>query len=469
MRFVVCMVWWCGFVASAVAEDAGVLARSSYPAGYQTQCPGFDEFIATCRDPEIRWARRHLFSEALEVHFPVNYMRADGQAFVWADGDLRWVMSGLDDRTNLSKSENRGFNYGAFPFIHEGALHLLGGYGFWRNHADWITFMSEQGEWEINRVSGASPEGQPHHACWQEGSSVHWLGLDAQLNGDARATEWWVLDLSTKQWSQRGVLEFPMGQGWRTVFDLENYIVLLDGSNGYALVRKSDGHVAIVSADQWAVDLWRACTERGTMFNQGDVLGWISPAGETSTWNFATRADESTFLNYFAPFEPDAPESMSDPVWVVVPFLGLGGLALGWWWGRRGRREASGADRGSVGKAAVNSGVEHWSPALRALLLQPERELLTAELDALLGISDVQSPETLRARRARTISSVNAEFELLFGYTLIQRDRGSSDRRKVVYRLASPPSMVRKLLRDRGISAQRVSVPPREAPAESRP
>jgi hypothetical protein len=205
------------------------------------------------------------------------------------------------------------------------------------------------------------------------------------------------------------------------------------------------------------------------MFNQGDVLGWISPAGETSTWNFATRADESTFLNYFVPFKPDAPQSMSDPVWVVVPVLGLGGLALGWWWGRRGRREASGADRGSVGKAAVNSGVEHWSPALRALLLQPERELLTAELDALLGISDVQSPETLRARRARTISSVNAEFELLFGYTLIQRDRGSSDRRKVVYRLASPPSMVRKLLRDRGISAQRVSEPPREAPAESRP
>jgi hypothetical protein len=62
---------------------------------------------------------------------------------------------------------------------------------------------------------------------------------------------------------------------------------------------------------------------------------------------------------------------------------------------------------------------------------------------------------------------VNAEFELLFGYTLIQREREHADRRKVVYRLAAPPSMVRKLLRD--WNASEVSgVPPEERAGQGR-
>jgi|GEM_PF-3738789 len=468
MRGAWAVLFNCFFASSLWATDAVALSRGNYPAGYQTECVGFEEFLAICRKPETRWARRYVYSEALETHYPLNFIRAGEAEFVWADGDLRWVMQGLEEGVNRSKSENRGFNYGAFPFVYEGAFHHLGGYGFWRNHADWISFMPQLGEWEINRVNGEAPVGEPYHACWQTGHTVHWLGLNAVGNGEAHPTRWRTLDLKSRTWSDRGTLELPMGQGWRTVFNLENYVVLLDGSNGYALLRKADGHVAMASADQWAVELWRASNERGTLFSSGDVLGWTSPAGDVSTWDFAARAEDSVFLNYFVPVEPPASNSPSNTPWLWLPVLGAGGVALGLWWGKRGIPRRAEQLTSVAGEEAVLE-VAHWSPELRALLLHPERELLTAELDELLGISDAQSPETLRARRARTISAVNAEFELLFGYTLIQRERGSSDRRKVVYRLAAPPSMVRKLLGDRTVKAHKVTESPPVVPAEPLP
>jgi hypothetical protein len=106
--------------------------------------------------------------------------------------------------------------------------------------------------------------------------------------------------------------------------------------------------------------------------------------------------------------------------------------------------------------AAVAEGVEwasiaHWSPALRLVLLQEQRMFTTSELDAMLGIEDIASPETLRARRSRIIQMVNAEFNLLYGMDLILRDRDMEDRRKSVYRLAHLPPTLQKFLHRNGM------------------
>jgi hypothetical protein len=457
----VCGIGWAG------ADTGFAPSKAAYPPGLQVTCPGYEPFLALCRNPEVRWANTRVHHANIEGSLPLNFIRSEGKEFVWADGDLRWVLTGLDDSTNRATSENRGYNYGAFPLVHNGAFHLIGGYGFWRNHADWITFMPELGEWEINRVGGGAPDDQSAHACWSTGDTLHWLGLDALSAGEERTTQWRVLDLASKQWSVRGMLELPAGQGWRTVFNLEHFVVLLDGSNGFALVRKSDGWVAIESANQWAVELWEAYHSPGMLSCMGNVLVRTTPEGEVWSWNFEERAESSVFLDYFVPGAPVDSGSRL-PVWPVFPLVGVAGAALGVWWARRARpRVASVEPMHSSSPSPSASPVEHWSPALRALLQHPERELLTSELDDLLGIADVSTPETLRARRARTIQAVNAEFELLFGYTLIQREREHADRRKVVYRLAAPPSMVRKLLRD--WNASEVSgVPPEERAGQGR-
>jgi DNA-binding MarR family transcriptional regulator len=61
------------------------------------------------------------------------------------------------------------------------------------------------------------------------------------------------------------------------------------------------------------------------------------------------------------------------------------------------------------------------------------RQLETEELDALLGIDHLQTPETLRSQRARMISRVNTEYQVLYGQDLIVRGQSPEDRRRSVY------------------------------------
>jgi len=148
------------------------------------------------------------------------------------------------------------------------------------------------------------------------------------------------------------------------------------------------------------------------------------------------------------------PTRMSQPAEQTIPLPageGLGG-------GSSPKPEEDGADEAAVLErlAAVAEGVEwasiaHWSPALRLVLLQEQRVFSTAELDAMLGIEDIASPETLRARRSRIIQMVNAEFNLLYGMDLILRDRDREDRRKSVYRLAHLPPTLQKFLHRNGM------------------
>jgi hypothetical protein len=98
------------------------------------------------------------------------------------------------------------------------------------------------------------------------------------------------------------------------------------------------------------------------------------------------------------------------------------------------------------------SSISHWSPMLRLILVQEKRVFTTAEFDVLLGIDDINSPETLRARRSRIIQTVNGEFNLLYGMDLILRDREQEDRRKSLYRIAHLPPALQKYLHKHGLS-----------------
>ena len=61
----------------------------------------------------------------------------------------------------------------------------------------------------------------------------------------------------------------------------------------------------------------------------------------------------------------------------------------------------------------------------------------TQELDVVLGLESVQSDETKRSKRSRLIQLLNAESNARFGVSVIQRTRSDSDKRVIIYRIAS--------------------------------
>ena len=73
------------------------------------------------------------------------------------------------------------------------------------------------------------------------------------------------------------------------------------------------------------------------------------------------------------------------------------------------------------------------SPLTQKVLAQEGSQLDTEDLDELLDIAHLSSPETLRSQRAKLISRVNTEHRVLNGTDLIVRQRSANDRRRSVY------------------------------------
>jgi len=75
------------------------------------------------------------------------------------------------------------------------------------------------------------------------------------------------------------------------------------------------------------------------------------------------------------------------------------------------------------------------SEFLTLLLTKAGQELKTGELDALFGLDDLESPETRRSRRSRSIQVANLEANALYGRSIIERTKSASDKRIVVYQI----------------------------------
>jgi hypothetical protein len=73
------------------------------------------------------------------------------------------------------------------------------------------------------------------------------------------------------------------------------------------------------------------------------------------------------------------------------------------------------------------------SPMTEKVMKEGGKQLETEELDELLGIAHLSSPETLRSQRARSINRINTEYRILHGTDLIVRRQSQEDRRRSVY------------------------------------
>ena len=75
------------------------------------------------------------------------------------------------------------------------------------------------------------------------------------------------------------------------------------------------------------------------------------------------------------------------------------------------------------------------SPLFLSLMKHSKKDFSSEELDVMIGLSNVQSPETRRSRRARIIQLINTESEARFGKVLLMRKKSESDKRVVIYRV----------------------------------
>lgn len=115
--------------------------------------------------------------------------------------------------------------------------------------------------------------------------------------------------------------------------------------------------------------------------------------------------------------------------WIVTVLMAC------WLWlerqKRSNRREPG--DRLEKGGAEPAAAKMQYSALTQMILDHTGKHFETEELDELLVIAHLESPDTLRSQRARMIQRVNTEFRVTQGHDLIVRKRAFNDRRRSVY------------------------------------
>ena len=308
---------------------------------------------------------------------------------------------------------------------------------------------------------------------WMMGERIFWLERAIGAEGGTghahlRSAEHKALD----DIQELGVWKGGLPSDPHAFWDLEDYVVWAGVGEDLVWLSKADLSTATASAKTWREELLLMGRESGWIWNQGNTL-YRGNDSAAIMLELGGMANDLTF----APLHQSGWMTSRE---VHIPWMyggwGLFTCALmvwGWrewqWRSRSTSQVESGPSRaeGGIGWSSPEqerlherletlvdgnglSSIAHWSPALRMILLQEKRFFTTAELDALLGIDDIASPETLRARRSRMIQNVNGEFNLLYGMDLIVREREKEDRRKSLYRIAHLPPALQKYLKRNG-------------------
>lgn len=412
-------------------------------------CKGYTTFMETCKS-EGNWSRAELNTQIPNgQRVQLESLRASNEQgfFLHCDADMRWVVHSNNPLVNLSESLVQGFNGGALDFVLAGHLHSMGGYGLWRRHFDLIRFHGGPQAWQLVATSGEVPQIRDidHTQAFYAGGKAIVFVDNIAAEGGYEASNYilYELDVVSRHWTRLGVVDARIGM-FQEVHALEHGALVLNRAGEMVWLDFTDASAKLLVNRSNAFDGFR---------NWRDEVGRMTFYSDSSLWH--VFAGEHHFfevpwseLNEVASF----PIAMANPVTqaeLLVPARSLG------------KRQAMPSlllaslailvaviviavlartllpsflrsdSTNRSGSVPTSKGA--LSPLARKLVALEGSQFDTEELDDVLEISHLVSPETLRSQRARLLQRVNAEYRVKEGVDLVVRMRSPNDRRRSVY------------------------------------
>lgn len=391
----------------------------------------------------------------------MNAHAQDGRALIHIDSDMRWVVGSDKPLFNLSSSLVQGYNGGSLDFMWRNHLHSLGGYGLWRRHFDLIRFHGGGQGWQKVATQGQKPEDRSDSdrtLSYFANGKAH-LFVDPSSSSDFQTDAnfvYHVLDLDNRQWVRKGGVDARLGMlrggvglpvGW-LLFNATGELIWVDFEQESA--RLLPNRAGILEA----FFAWHR--EEGRMTFVGDSSIWHEWNGERLALEIPWREFEAApVVPLFVPSPlPSGQPSTSDAssalgeapevrfnLLQMLPWLLIVSLATWFWLDRRKSDRQGGVHALANPTEAQREGQSQgqFSALTQMVLQHMGKQFETEELDVMLGINHLSSPETLRSQRARMIQRVNTEYRVTQGQDLIVRQRAFSDRRRSVYVIGGSP------------------------------
>ena len=353
---------------------------------------------------------------------------------------LRW--SG-DSWENLYKGTGSGFNCHAHFFVREGKLYSMGRYGFWRGHSELLEFDFQTGYWEF--VPASSPP-------------INYGGVGIFVDGDRVLSilgeiihqpsnvfypdkNGYVYDFKSHAWSSVQ-LDFPSQKNLSSwimpSFDLKNYgiqLYQLEAHLGLLLLHKKENTLYFAKDNNFgkfrSYSMAVALDNNAVFFDKyGDPTFLLPPTAPLDNFK---KVGDIRLAKQTSSF------GMEEWSFSILAALGLL-LAIGgtfWWRNNQFSKKLHSAEPiASAVELGTVDGDQDIARIVEKLLAQPLLLVDVHQLDALFGISSLESLDYRRVRRSRYIKAVNQYFQSQQGRELISRTKSEVDKRMILYRIS---------------------------------
>lgn len=360
----------------------------------------------------------------------------EGNNALYVDGDLRYIS--YNGGPNQSRSIVVGHNFRSHAYWYQEQLHFQNGWANWFKHTQRLYHSKESKEIEL-RQSADAPLGAENAVIFSNDTASFFIMITGHLEDATTTPDIYCLLHKSSQWQNLGRLNSNIkrvngnGHSW----NLKDYIVLR-AEGTFLVLRKTDLYWTVMPSA-----LAQFSAKSYQIFQGKRADSWFAWKGNTAEYSggLGTYSEDISELVEGAEWSPlivpAPPETWLERVsrapveWAIILGLMICAAALVSW-RVMSRRPMSMISSGPLdGHAAP-------SPVLLTLLKHSKRKLSSEELDVLIGLAEVHSPETRRSRRARIIQLVNTESMARFGQPMLVRTKLDSDKRVVIYSVQDP-------------------------------
>ena len=337
-----------------------------------------------------------------------------------------------DGGPNMSKSIVVGHNYYAHHYWFKDELHFQSGRANWFKHSQRLYHAKNTGEIEI-RTSAEAPKGAENAVVFSNDTASFFILLSGHLEDATAQPEVHCLPHRSSHWQNLGLLHSGIQRlvGNGHGISLQDYIIILS-AGAYLVIRKSDLYwteapsaLAQFRSNSYAI--YRDKSPNTWIAWKGNTAEFQGPDGKC-TEDFSKVVQDAEWSPLIVPHPPGSYLSKLlnklSPQAVILALLAGAAILLLRMLGARNRYRLPPPPADGSGPLSHH---------LLTLLKQSKKKLTCEELDLLIGLADIPSPETRRSRRARIIQLVNTESTARFGQALLVRTRLESDKRIVIY------------------------------------
>ncbi|MCS5489163.1 hypothetical protein [Algoriphagus limi] len=357
---------------------------------------------------------------------------------------------------NLYGFDNKGYTCSAKFFIHNDSIYSLGGYGYWRNHLDLLSFDKGTGSWSLLTPKDQPLDFAPGIPAQSSNGIFVLLPFEENLRTGKKGThsQGFFLDLEEMSWKYLSLGNMVSYDSYDTKFktgtseplDTKDFLAFASSGN-------QNRRIGLLILDKASLELRFYRLE--SVANLIMLPSWILQVGNQITietsWGEIQELDIEEFFNQgeyvgkaeILPMGPSEIEQLKrEYVLIIATLLIITGVVL-FFVVRKALNQANGqAEALGLGENGKPSNsippVNLEEQGLFHHIHSYQGKVLTAdELDKVLNIDHLPNPDNKKVKRSRLIRELNLQSEETLGFPLITRKKNPDDKRYLLYEINS--------------------------------